>query len=879
MALSITLKPLQELHHQLLSLTNCKSSCLNTFNFHFTPSLLSNSNTRKNVLCVNSTHLEKMSSLPKNIISRNVLNYETNCKNGSGLSSNRLKDRIFIENSLNNDVNVENVEKKVILKDRYAKSKLNSLNRYEKSDSRGGNLARNRGRSRGLEGDNERKVEQLKNGGGGRVVGGEGMEKGSKKSMAEAPGNMLRAGLDMCSKKGDVMGAIRLYDLARSEGVKMGQYHFGVLLYLCSSAATGVVQPARSGSRARSLNLVDGDKESLGDRMDNVQESGSIESTTVRNESSVLVMTGNKVHTRKSDGELNMNGSLSKVFEEAKGLELRVVKDHTEFSDGAGEDYSQSLETLVQLMKSKRNSSNTKDVGNVQGNHGIEISEDVKRYALERGLEIYENMRLENVPMNEATLTSVARMAMSLGDGDTAFNMVNQMKELGINPRLRSYGPALSVFCGNGNVEKAFLVEEHMLEHGVYPEEPELAALLRVSIEAGRGDKVYYLLHKLRTSVRQVSPSTADAIETWFKSKAASKVGKKKWKQSIIMEAIANGGGGWHGQGWLGQGKWTVSRSYVGSDGFCKCCGEKLVTIDLDPVETENFANSVASIAEQREKNSSFQKFKKWLDYYGPFEAVVDGANVGIYSQRRFRPSKVNAVVNGIRQMLPSKKWPLIILHNRRITGDKMDEPMNKNLIDKWKTADAIYATPTGSNDDWYWLYAAIKCKCLLVTNDEMRDHLFQLLGNDFFPKWKERHQVRFSFSETGPVFHMPPPCSVVIQESEKGHWHIPVVSELESEEERSWLCITRAHTPVKTRESNTSRRKKEISDSSSQNEVTETPSEEHSEKDDKKRETKKIYQDLKSIVLPSMYSDHPTILQELKTAEELGSCVIDFQI
>jgi proteinaceous RNase P len=31
-----------------------------------------------------------------------------------------------------------------------------------------------------------------------------------------------------------------------------------------------------------------------------------------------------------------------------------------------------------------------------------------------------------------------------------------------------------------------------------------------------------------------------------------------------------------------------------------------------------------------------------------------------------------------------------------------------------------------------------------LITNDEMRDHLFQLLGSDFFPKWKERHQVLF---------------------------------------------------------------------------------------------------------------------------------------
>lgn len=47
-----------------------------------------------------------------------------------------------------------------------------------------------------------------------------------------------------------------------------------------------------------------------------------------------------------------------------------------------------------------------------------------------------------------------------------------------------------------------------------------------------------------------------------------------------------------------------------------------------------------------------------------------------------------------------------------------------------------------------YWLYAAIKFRCLIVTNDEMRDHIFQLLGNDIFPKWKERHQVSNSLQK-----------------------------------------------------------------------------------------------------------------------------------
>ncbi|KAM3269288.1 hypothetical protein P3S67_030170 [Capsicum chacoense] len=51
-------------------------------------------------------------------------------------------------------------------------------------------------------------------------------------------------------------------------------------------------------------------------------------------------------------------------------------------------------------------------------------------------------------------------------------------------------------------------------------------------------------------------------------------------------------------------------------------------------------------------------------------------------------------------------------------------------------------------------LYASIKFRYLLVTNDEMRDHLFQLLGNDFFPKWKERHQVHFSYKDLDDVIN-----------------------------------------------------------------------------------------------------------------------------
>ncbi len=51
----------------------------------------------------------------------------------------------------------------------------------------------------------------------------------------------------------------------------------------------------------------------------------------------------------------------------------------------------------------------------------------------------------------------------------------------------------------------------------------------------------------------------------------------------------------------------------------------------------------------------------------------------------------------------------------------------------------------SGSNDDWYWLYASVAARSngLLVSNDEMRDHIWNLLRPKHFLKWKDRHVAR----------------------------------------------------------------------------------------------------------------------------------------
>lgn len=47
------------------------------------------------------------------------------------------------------------------------------------------------------------------------------------------------------------------------------------------------------------------------------------------------------------------------------------------------------------------------------------------------------------------------------------------------------------------------------------------------------------------------------------------------------------------------------------------------------------------------------------------------------------------------------KKWPLIILHNKRLRS-LLENPFYRKLVEEWKDKGVLYLTPHGSNDDWY---------------------------------------------------------------------------------------------------------------------------------------------------------------------------------
>lgn len=604
---SLSFKTLQQQQQkQLFSLGLCKCpSPLSVSNSHFltpspskhTPLFLVNAHVRNIHAKLSTTETDHESS---------SMTVKTRKGTTSVVSSKRTRDETV------DSVLEENAENR-LTKDKNTRKNLAFGKRREVGSgnfslkSKDDRIRFNSSKTNNSEVANE-KLEEKTNDGGNYKVREKDIKKGSKKSKNDSTELQLRVELDMCSKRGDVMGAIQLYDKAQREGIKLGQYHYNVLLYLCSSAAVGVVKPAKSGSGTRTLDMLGMSNEvSTMNSMQFGEQSDRDNITDIPTELNISVPNIGQLDdgTRSSmlSNSSNSFDDLDTAFNGKENLGL--------FSNGSMEPNSQLLDgqRIPERGPSDQLHEEDRSIDN-QDDHEIWLSEDVKKYALQRGFEIYEKMCLDEVPMNEASLTAVGRMAMSMGNGDMAFDLVKKMKRLGINPRLRSYGPALSVFCNSGDIDKAFSVEKHMLEHGVHPEEPELEALLRVSVVAGKGDKVYHLLHKLRTSVRKVSPSTADIIVKWFNSSEAARLGKRKWDVRLVRETMENKGGGWHGLGWLGNGKWSVSSTTVGADALCKCCGEKLAIIDLDPIETEEFADSVAAIAIKRDRNSSFQKFQ-----------------------------------------------------------------------------------------------------------------------------------------------------------------------------------------------------------------------------------------------------------------------------
>jgi pentatricopeptide repeat protein len=120
------------------------------------------------------------------------------------------------------------------------------------------------------------------------------------------------------------------------------------------------------------------------------------------------------------------------------------------------------------------------------------------------------------------------------------------------------------------------------------------------------------------------------------------------------------------------------------------------------------------------------------LDQRRRFDVIIDGANVGYYKQN-YAGAPLHVDYGQIDQMiehlLALHRCPVVFMHARHTMDAMVPDAAAAQLLASWRERGLLYVTPKGFNDDWFWLYGAVRYGCQVVTNDEMRDHHFQLLS------------------------------------------------------------------------------------------------------------------------------------------------------
>ena len=106
------------------------------------------------------------------------------------------------------------------------------------------------------------------------------------------------------------------------------------------------------------------------------------------------------------------------------------------------------------------------------------------------------------------------------------------------------------------------------------------------------------------------------------------------------------------------------------------------------------------------------------------YDIIIDGANLGYYGNTY--PLNQNYINNCLRYYINNGNNPLIILHKKHRN--------NFHMMKNWIYNKQIYFTDYGQNDDKYWFLAtliiSLKSDVKIITNDEIRDHVLNILGN-----------------------------------------------------------------------------------------------------------------------------------------------------
>lgn len=441
----------------------------------------------------------------------------------------------------------------------------------------------------------------------------------------------------------------------------------------------------------------------------------------------------------------------------------------------------------------------TKEVVDVDIDTRKEHAESVKR-----------RMDELRIPLTETAYSALIKILAKTGDFDEAERLIVEAEGVQqCKPKLRMYSSLLQAYCDKGLMKEALGMWLKLSKHSLIATEREYISLMKCARLFGQPAVMDRVLSDLSEDVPVPSKETSRTLVEWFLSPSAILSETQSTDNDIVelLEEIqvpyphdtANMGPvqTTNSHGWqISEACVVDTKTGILESGCLKGCRLQPVATSasawtemkrmneaIGTKDTLAYALAMEAIShaayytvvqgkvggdnsefqgggkgrKKQQQGSLEEHRRRWQDFktflgqrYAArkLDVVIDGANVGYYdSNFATAPNHVNyhQIDWIVGHFLREGKNVLLIIHSRHFSPNLMP-PQYRDLHRRWKEAGVLYATPRGMNDDWFWLHAALETGAHVLTNDEMRDHHFQMLAPRSFLRWKDRQQIHFGF-------------------------------------------------------------------------------------------------------------------------------------
>ena len=405
---------------------------------------------------------------------------------------------------------------------------------------------------------------------------------------------------------------------------------------------------------------------------------------------------------------------------------------------------------------------------------------------------IQKRMNELHLALSENAYTALVRLYSRTGHMEQAEQLLEQAERTQqCKPRLRLYACLLTAYChrrhsSHDDLVSAVRVWHRLSQQGLALTEKEYGTLLQCCVATGDATVLERVLTDLSEDVPVPARATTATIKEWFESPHASGKGEPSATAPILaqisssttattMGPVVNPGAGW-----------TISEACpveAETGKLLSGClqGEFLQPVELSRQAWEEMKSMNESIAvtgkvsendplvfqgggkgrkRQVDGNALQERKRHWTAFQNdlehrqrsgrPVDVLIDGANVGFFDQNfAGAPKHVDygQIDWVVQHFLRQNKSVLLVMHSRHFSPRLMPASAQP-ILRRWLDAGVLYRTPPGMDDDWFWLHAALYFGpgTLVVTNDEMRDHHFQMVAPRSFLRWRDRHQVHFDF-------------------------------------------------------------------------------------------------------------------------------------